>query len=105
MTEAPTIAIALFTLKPGRTVDGYRAFSREVIRDGMAQMPSVRGFKDYAVSSAMTATDGGWQLVEVVHITSPDEFTRDNQELPGLSTAEAWNEWVDETVVLFLDEL
>lgn len=105
MSQTTLVAITLFRMKPGHTVDEYRAFAHQVIRPGMAKMPSVTGFMDYWITGSMTPTDGGWQLAEIVRITSAAEFERDNQELPGLLIAQQWNEWVEEALVIYLAEL
>ena len=105
MSQSSLVAVALFRMKPGRTVEEYREFAHKVVRPGMARMPSVTGFMDYAVSGSMTPSDGGWQLAEVVQVTSAAEFERDNQEMPGLLIAQQWNEWVEEALVVYLAEL
>ena len=105
MTEQPLVAVALFSLKEGRTVEGYRELSREVIRPGMAKMPSVTGFMDYDVAGSMSESTEGWELAEVVQITSAEEFERDNTQMPGKAVADVWNEWVDKSLVLYLREL
>jgi len=97
-------AITLFTLDPDRSVADYRAFSRDVIRPGMVTMPSVRGFLDYEVTDSLES-DGGIQLVELIEITSPEEFNRDNEGVLGAPIAAAWSEWVSTFRVLFVRDL
>mgnify|MGYP007055519165 CR=1 FL=1 len=102
---ADHMVVALFNLKPGRTVKEYQEFAHDVIRPGMVKMPSVVEFMDYSVSGSLTPTDGGWQLAEIIRINSTEQFEIDNAEMPGLSIAQQWNEWVKDTLVIYLDEL
>ena len=97
--------VALFKLKSGRSVEGYRELSLDVIRSGMALMPSVIGFEDFVVTGLMGGGTSEWDLAEVVEITSPEEFERDNAELPGKEIADTWNEWVASSCVLYLTDL
>lgn len=97
--------VALFTLKPERSVGEYRALSLEMIRAGMESMPSVIGFEDFVVSGMMGGASSRWDLAEIVEITSPEEFERDNRELPGSNVADTWNEWVAESEVIYLTDL
>lgn len=97
--------VALFKLKPERSVGEYRTLSLEMIRAGMAGMPSVVGFEDFAVSGMMGGGSSRWDAVEIVEITSPEEFERDNRELPGSQIADTWNEWVAESEVIYLTDL
>lgn len=97
--------VALFKLKPGRTVEGYRELSLDVIRKGMSAMPSVVGFEDFAVSGLMGGGKSEWDLAEIVEITSPAEFERDNTEMPGKEIADTWNDWVESSSVIYLTDL
>lgn len=97
--------VALFKLKSGRSVEGYRELSLDVIRDGMFSMPSVIGFEDFVVTGLMGGGTAEWDLAEIVEITSPEEFERDNAELPGKEIADTWNEWVASSCVLYLTDL
>jgi hypothetical protein len=98
------IAITLFTLRPGRTVEQYRDFARDVIRPGMVRMPAVLGFLDYEVVGSLE-DDDGIELVELIEITSPDDFNRDNEGPVGAPIAEQWLEWVTSFRVLFVRDL
>ena len=97
------LALTLFSLKETSTVNDYRAFSRDVIRPGMFTMPAVVGFLDYQVEGGLTATDG-WQLVELIAITSREQFEVDNSTI-GADLAAQWEEWVQDYRVLFLSDL
>lgn len=97
--------VALFKLKPERSVGEYRTLSLEMIRAGMEAMPSVVGFEDFVVSGMMGGGSSRWDLAEIVEITSPAEFERDNRELPGSDVADTWNEWVAESEVIYLTDL
>jgi hypothetical protein len=103
-TLAPNFAITLFALNSDRTVADYRAFSEEVIRPGMVTMPAVIGFLDYEVAGSLEG-DGGIQLVELIEITSPEEFIRDNDGPLGAPIAAEWSKWVSTFRVLFVRDL
>lgn len=97
--------VALFKLKADRTVEGYRELSLERIRAGMAAMPSVIGFEDFVVNGLMGGGESRWDAAEIVEITSPEEFERDNRELPGSQIADVWNEWVESHEVIYLTDI
>lgn len=103
MPRPQEIALTIFRLKPGLTLEQYRAFSLETVRDGMLKMPAVEGFLDLAVIGSLTATDG-WDLVELIQITSRTDFVRDNETI-GAALAAEWEEWVADFHVLFLEDL
>lgn len=97
--------VALFKLRSGRSVAEYRELSLDVIRRGMFAMPSVIGFEDFAVTGLMGGGTSEWDLAEIVEITSPEAFERDNTELPGKEIADTWNEWVASSSVVYLTDL
>lgn len=103
MTRPQEVAITLFRLAPGLTVEQYRAFSLETVREGMMRMPAVTGFLDLAVVDSLTGTDG-WELVEIIQITSRADFIRDNDTI-GAALAAEWEERVADFRVLFLSDL
>lgn len=104
--ESSLLAVALFNLAPHCSVEDYASVSRDIIRPGMAQMPSVLGFKDYVVlPTTMAGTLSDWQVSEVVQITSVADFHRDNSELPGKQIADHWNSVVASSSVFFLADL
>ena len=98
-------ALTLFRLKHGRTVEEYRAYTRAKLRAGMNAMPSVLGFRDLAITGVMAGSDGGWQLVEVIEITSPEEFERDHAVPVGKAVADEWAGWVEDYSVLWCENL
>lgn len=98
------LAVTLFTLKSDRTLSEYREFTRQVIRPGMTRMPAVIGFLDYEVIGSLEG-DGGTQLVELIEISSQEEFLRDNEGPTGAPIASAWSEWVADYRVLFVRDL
>jgi hypothetical protein len=99
------LALALFRLKPGRTVDEYRAYSERFIHPGMNAMPSVVRFRDLAITGTMDGSTGGWDLVELIDITSAEDFERDHAGPPGKDVADDWATWVEEYTVLWCDPL
>lgn len=103
LSAGQEVAITLFRLKADLTPDDYRAFSRETVRSGMLRMPAVTGFLDYAVHDSFGGTDG-WELVEVIQITSRDAFDHDNSTI-GAALAAEWETWVADFRVLFLRDL
>lgn len=104
LVDRPYFALTLFSLKPGRTIEGYRAFALDFIRPRMIEMDAVLGFVDVEVVDHL-AGDDGWQFVEIMHISSPEDFKRDNESAEGAITAAAWNEWVESFRVLFVRDL
>lgn len=102
---AAWVAITLFNLAPGRDVGRYRQYSDAVIRPGMRAMPSVVRFRDYEAVRLLDGTTSPWQLVEIIEITSPEEFLRDNETLPGKAVADDWATWVAEFKVLVCGDL
>ncbi len=99
------LALTLFRLKAGHTVQEYRAYTESTIRPGMNAMPSVLGFRDFEVTGVMAGSGGGWQLIEVIEITSEEDFERDNAQPPGKHVADDWATWVEEFTVLWCQEL
>ena len=99
------LALTLFRLKPGRTVEEYREYTVSTIRPGMNAMPSVLGFRDLEITGVMAGSDGGWQLIELIEITSEAEFEQDNTQPPGKDVADDWATWVEEFSVLWCREL
>jgi hypothetical protein len=99
----PQVAITLFRLRDGLTVEDYREFSRTTVRPGMLVMPSVVGFLDHRVVGGLTPTDG-WELVEVIVISSRVDFEHENATI-GAALATEWETWVADFRVLFLDDL
>lgn len=97
-------ALTLFQLKEGRSIEAYRAFALDYIRPRMLDMDAVLGFVDVEVVDHLVATDG-WQLVEIMHITSPTDFNRDNEAPAGAAVAAHWEEWVEDFRVLFVRDL
>ncbi len=97
------LALTLFRLKDTSAVKDYRAFSRDVVRPGMFTMPAVVGFLDYSIDGGLTDTDG-WQLVELIAITSKENFEVDNSTI-GAALAAEWEEWVADFRVFFLSDL
>ena len=98
------LALTLFRLKPGRTVDDYRAYTEAKLHDGMNAMPSVVRFRDLAITGAM-AGSADWDLVELIDITSPEDFEQDHVGPPGKDVADEWATWVEDYVVLWCDPL
>lgn len=103
LRSVPEVAITLFRLRDGVTVDDYRVFSRRTVRPGMRRLPSVLGFLDLAVVGGLTATDG-WELVEVILISSRVAFEHENATA-GAGLASTWEGWVADFRVLFLEDL
>ncbi|MBF4582809.1 hypothetical protein ITJ54_09025 [Curtobacterium sp. VKM Ac-2865] len=101
--RTPEIALTLFRLRDGLTEDDYRTFSRDTVRPGMLTMPSVLGFLDYRVAGGLTALDG-WELVEVIVISSRVDFEHENATA-GAALATEWEGWVADFRVLFLEDL
>ena len=99
------IAVTLFTLKQGRTVDEYVDYSNSFIKPGMFAMPSVEGFRDFAVRETYDGREPSAQLVEVIEITDVASFKRDNETEPGSSVARDWATWCESFEVLFCDEI
>lgn len=99
-----SFAITLFSLQDGRTAEDYRRFAIEYIRPNMMKMDAVLGFIDHEVVGSIGGTDG-WNFVEIIHISSPEEFARDNDAPAGAVVAAAWNEWVKDFRVLFTRDI
>lgn len=97
------IAVTLFTLAEGRTREEYRRFSKEVIGPGMLQLASVKGFLDGTALRQMGGADAEWDGMELIEITSPEDFEADHEVAPGKDVAASWNEWVDRFEVTYFD--
>ncbi|AQP44671.1 hypothetical protein [Tessaracoccus flavus] len=63
------------------------------------------GFEDFVATGLMGGGTSEWDLAEIVEITSPEEFERDNSEMPGKEIADTWNDWVASSSVLYLTDL
>lgn len=103
--QTPWLAITLFNLRLGVSVDGYRQYSRTFIRPGMRAMPSVLGFRDFEGRRLLDGNASPWQLVEAIEITSPEEFLRDNESMPGKAVADDWATWVADFRVVVCKDL
>lgn len=99
------LALTLFRLKPGRTVDEYRAYTEAKLHDGMNAMPSVVRFRDLEITGAMVGSTAGWDLVELIDVTSPADFERDHEGPPGKDVADEWSTWIEDYTVLWCDPL
>lgn len=99
------LAITLFTLREGKALDDFRQHSIEFVRPGMMKMPSVLGFRDYAVTGTLDQRKAKWDAVEVIEISSPEAFDRDNSGPHGQQVADDWLKWVDQFEVLFCQNL
>lgn len=105
-TDSSAIVVALFRLREGRSVAGYRGFSKEYIRGEMMKFESIVWFSDHTVRPGLLGGDGTrWQLAEVFAVTSIDDFVAENAGEHGTEVAVAWNEWVAESEVLLLEDL
>lgn len=99
------LAITLFTLREDRSLTDFRNHSMEFVRPEMMKMPSVLGFRDYAVTGTLNGSRALWDAVEVIEISSPEAFDRDNSGPHGQRVAEDWLAWVDKFEVLFCQNL
>jgi hypothetical protein len=83
------IAVTLFRLKPERTIEEYRTFSSEVIGPGKRQLPSCISFLDGASLRQMGGTPAGGDglEIEIIRITSSEEFEADHEVPPGKEIA------------------
>ena len=97
------VAITLFTLAEGRSLDDYERFAREFIGPRMLELPSVRGFRDGRASRQMGGDPAVWDGLEVIEITSPEEFEADHEVSPGKDVAARWMEWIDTYEVTFFE--
>lgn len=102
---AALLALTLFRLAPGRSVEEYRAYSRTRLREQMLTLPSVLGFRDLEISGLMAGEPQGWDLVEVIEIAGPAAFEADHRDGPGKATAEEWSTWVSSHCVLYCHDL
>lgn len=97
------VAVTLFKLGPGRALDDYRRFSREFIGPAMLALPSVRGFEDGVAIGRMGGAAAVWDGLEVIEISSPEEFEADHEVSPGKDVAARWAEWVDTYEVTYFE--
>lgn len=97
------VAITLFTLAEGRSKADYEEFARTYIGPRMRQMPSVTGFRDGLSRSQMGGAPADWDGLEIIQITSPEEFEADHEVDPGKETAATWNTWVDRFEVTYFE--
>ncbi len=99
------LAITLFNLRPGASVESYRQYTRTFVRPGMRAMPSVLGFRDFEGLQLLDGSASPWGLVEVIEISSPEEFVRDNESMPGKAVADDWATWVEDFRVVVCRDL
>ena len=99
------IALTLFRLQDGRTIDDYVEYSQRFIRPGMLAMPSVLAFRDFTVAESYDGATPSAQLVEVIDITDAASFKRDNESGPGAEVAVDWATWCATFEVLFCEEI
>jgi hypothetical protein len=99
------LAITLFKLRPERSVADFRAHSLESVRPGMMRLPSVLGFRDFAVTGTMAGTSPSCDAVELIEITDPASFERDNQGEQGALVTRDWLPWVESFEVLYCRNL
>lgn len=97
------VAITLFTLAEGRTLDDYERFSREDLGPRMLELPSVVGFRDGRSVRQMGGATAVWDGLEVIEITSPEAFEADHEVAPGKDVAVTWMEWIDRYEVTFFE--
>jgi hypothetical protein len=97
------VAVTLFTLAEGRSLEDYRRFSREFIGPGMLELPSVLGFRDGTALRQMGGDSARWHGVEVIEISSPEAFEADHEVAPGKDVAARWREWIDRYEVTFFE--
>lgn len=95
------VAITLFTLAEGRTLDDYERFAREFIGPRMLELPSVQRFLDGRALRQMGGAPAGWDGLEVIEITSPEAFEADHEVSPGKDVAARWMEWIATYEVTF----
>ncbi|GAA3932205.1 hypothetical protein [Microbacterium soli] len=99
------LALTLFRLRPGVTVEEYVDYSNSFIKPGMLAMPSVRGFRDFRVLSRYDGSTSQTELIEVIEIESIEAFKHDNETGSGGEVAADWAGWVDDFDVLFCAEI
>lgn len=95
------VAITLFTLAEGRSLDDYERFAREFIGPRMLELPSVHGFRDGRAVRQMGGAPAGWDGLEVIEISSPEAFEADHEVSPGKDVAARWLDWIDTYEVTF----
>ena len=104
--ELGSIVVALIRLRPDRTVQGYRDFSRDYVRAAMAQFESIIWFGDHHISPKTLAGKATrWQVAEVFAVTSINDFATENMRAHGVEVAERWSQWVEDSEVLLLEDL
>lgn len=99
------VAITLFTLREGRSIDAFRLHSLEFVRPEMMKMPSVLGFRDFAVTGTLDGSSTPWQAVEIIEVIDPTSFDADNRGEHGARITRDWLRWVDRFDVLFCHNL
>lgn len=81
------VAVKLFRFKPDRTIEEYRDFGSEAISPGMRQLPSVLSFLGCTSLRQMGGAPAGWDGLEIIGFTSPEEFEADYEVSPGKDIA------------------
>jgi hypothetical protein len=99
------LAITLFTLRPERSMADFRQHTLDFVRPRMVMMPAVLGFRDYAVTGTQSGATAEWDAIEVIEITNPEAFERDNSGPHGAAITEDWLTWVEQFTVLFCENL
>lgn len=97
--------IALFRLKPDRTIGAYREWSLSHVRPIMRRMDSVISFRDFQVTGSMDDETSPHELCEIIEITDVAQFELDNSTVEGETLAGEWQSWLREWTVLYLQDL
>ncbi len=97
------VAVTMFRLDSGRTLDDYERFSREIIGPGMLELPSVLAFRDGTARCQMGGEPAVWDGLEVIEISSPEEFEADHEVVPGKDVAARWMDWIDTFEVTYFE--
>jgi hypothetical protein len=86
-------------------MEDVRQHTLEFVRPRMMMMPAVLGFRDYAVIGTQSGATAEWDGVEVIEISTPEAFERDNNGPHGAAITTDWLTWIDRFTVLFCENL
>lgn len=62
----------------------------------MLELPSVHGFQDGTATGRLGGAPAEWDGLQLIEISSSEEFEADHEVSPGKEGAARWMEWIDD---------
>jgi hypothetical protein len=98
-------AYFLFNLAPGKTVEEYERWSKEVNHPAASRVESINEFHDYKTVATLDGSNPAYQIVEEILISDVEKYKKDitAPEMAGFS--EAWGSWVSDWICLLTERI